>query len=148
NLDLDVLAGEFLILLGSSGSGKTTILKMIAGFTRPNEGSIILGGQDVTDLPAHKRDVGMVFQNYALFPHLTVAQNLAFPLDMRKVPKAEQRKRVDEALDIVRLPGLGGRYPRELSGGQQQRIAFARAIIYRPRLLLMDEPLGALDKRL
>jgi putative spermidine/putrescine transport system ATP-binding protein len=147
-IDLEVPRGEFLTLLGPSGSGKTTTLRMIAGFMTPDEGSIRIAGDEMTRVPAHRRDVGMVFQNYALFPHMTAAQNIAFPLQMRNVPRDEQKQRVDEALDLVKLATFGDRYPRQLSGGQQQRIALARAIVFRPRLLLMDEPLGALDKKL
>ena len=147
-IDLEVPRGEFLTLLGPSGSGKTTTLRMIAGFMTPDDGSIRIAGDEMTRVPAHRRDVGMVFQNYALFPHMTAAQNIAFPLQMRNVPRDEQKQRVDEALDLVKLGTFGDRYPRQLSGGQQQRIALARAIVFRPRLLLMDEPLGALDKKL
>ncbi|MEO6351092.1 MAG: ABC transporter ATP-binding protein [Candidatus Limnocylindrales bacterium] len=147
-VDLLVRDREFLTLLGPSGSGKTTILKMIAGFTMPTSGVIQIGDRDVSRLPTHKRNIGMVFQNYALFPHLTVDENVAFPLQMRRVARAEIRRRTVAALDLVRLADLGARYPRQLSGGQQQRVALARAIIFEPSLLLMDEPLGALDKRL
>jgi putative spermidine/putrescine transport system ATP-binding protein len=147
-IDLEVARGEFLTLLGPSGSGKTTTLRMIAGFMTPDEGSIRIAGDEMTRVPAHRRDVGMVFQNYALFPHMTAAENIAFPLQMRSVPRAEQKQRIAEALDLVKLASFGDRYPRQLSGGQQQRIALARAIVFRPRLLLMDEPLGALDKKL
>jgi putative spermidine/putrescine transport system ATP-binding protein len=139
---------EFLTLLGPSGSGKTTTLRMIAGFTQPTSGTIRLLDRDVTTLPPERRDIGMVFQSYALFPHLSAARNIAFPLEMRKEPRAEIERRVAEALRLVRLEGLGDRLPRQLSGGQQQRIALARAVVYRPRLLLMDEPLGALDRKL
>ena len=145
---LDVRRGEFLTLLGPSGSGKTTLLMMIAGLVEPSAGRICLEGEDITARPAYRRDIGLVFQNYALFPHLTVAENVAFPLEMRRQPRAEIAKAVAEALELVRLPHLGARYPRELSGGQQQRVAFARAIVFKPRLVLMDEPLGALDKKL
>ncbi len=148
DVDLVVRDREFLTLLGPSGSGKTTILKLIAGFTVPTSGRIQLGDRDVSRMPPHKRNIGMVFQNYALFPHMTVDQNLAFPLEMRRVDRAEIRRRVGEALERVHLSGLGGRFPRQLSGGQQQRVALARAIIFEPSVLLMDEPLGALDKRL
>jgi putative spermidine/putrescine transport system ATP-binding protein len=147
-LDLDIAAGEFVTLLGASGSGKTTTLMMLAGFTAPSEGSVLIGGRDVTHLPPGKRDLGVVFQNYALFPHLTVAQNLAFPLEMRGVPKAEIARRVADGLAQVQLIDKSERFPRELSGGQQQRIALARALIFSPQALLMDEPLGALDKNL
>ena len=145
---LDVRAGEFVTLLGPSGSGKTTTLKIVAGFIRPDTGKVVLDGRDLTHVPPHQRDIGMVFQNYALFPHLTVARNLAFPLEMRRLPKAEIARKVAAALDLVRLAGFGDRRPRELSGGQQQRIALARALVFGPRLLLMDEPLGALDRKL
>ncbi len=147
-LSLEIPAGEFMTLLGPSGSGKTTTLKIIAGFILPDEGAVVLDGTDLTRVPPHQRDIGMVFQNYALFPHMTVAENVAFPLDMRKVDRATIRTQVERALDLVRLPGLGSRRPRELSGGQQQRVALARALVFRPRLLLMDEPLGALDRKL
>ncbi|MCA1326406.1 ABC transporter ATP-binding protein [Herbaspirillum sp. alder98] len=147
-LDLDIKAGEFVTLLGSSGSGKTTTLMMLAGFTAPSSGQILIGGRDVTKLPPGKRDLGVVFQNYALFPHLTVAQNLAFPLEMRGVSKSEIARRVADGLAQVQLADKGERLPRELSGGQQQRIALARALIFRPQAMLMDEPLGALDKNL
>ena len=147
-VDLEVRDREFLTILGPSGSGKTTVLKLIAGFTSPTSGQIRIDGRDVSRTPPHKRNLGMVFQNYALFPHLTVEENLAFPLEMRRIDRAEVRRRIGQVLDIVRLPGMGKRYPRQLSGGQQQRVALARAIVYEPRVLLMDEPLGALDKRL
>ena len=147
-VDLTVGRGEFVTLLGPSGSGKTTTLRMIAGFTLQDEGTIEMSGDDMSRVPPHRRDVGMVFQNYALFPHMTAADNIAFPLQMRKVPRAEQRKQVAEALALVKLEKYGERYPRQLSGGQQQRIALARAVVFGPRLLLMDEPLGALDKKL
>jgi putative spermidine/putrescine transport system ATP-binding protein len=140
--------GEFLSLLGPSGSGKTTTLQMIAGLTHPTSGEIMLGGRPIGPLPPYKRDIGMVFQNYALFPHLTVARNIAFPLEMRNMPRAEIGRRVEGVLKLVDLPGFGDRYPREISGGQQQRVALARAIVFEPKLLLMDEPLGALDKNL
>lgn len=146
--DLDVPPGEFLTLLGPSGSGKTTLLSLIAGLVHADEGAVSIGGVDVTYSPPYARDIGMVFQNYALFPHMTVAQNVAFPLKMRKVGAVEARRRAAAALDLVRLPHLATRYPRELSGGQQQRIALARCIVYRPSIILMDEPLGALDKKL
>ena len=147
-LDLSIGRGEFVSLLGPSGSGKTTTLMMLAGFETPTEGEISLGGRRLNDLPPHKRNIGMVFQNYALFPHLTIAENVAFPLSVRGVPKAEQRARVARALAMVELPGVAGRRPGQLSGGQQQRIALARALVFEPALVLMDEPLGALDKRL
>jgi putative spermidine/putrescine transport system ATP-binding protein len=147
-VDLEVQPGEFLTLLGPSGSGKTTSLRLVAGFTHPTEGVIRIGGEDMTHTPPHKRDVGMVFQNYALFPHMTIRENIAYPLRMRRIPRNEQKRLVDEALALVRMESLGDRQPRQLSGGQQQRAALARAIVYRPRILLMDEPLGALDKKL
>ncbi|WP_250510648.1 ABC transporter ATP-binding protein [Caballeronia sp. GACF4] len=146
--DLDVAQGEFLTLLGPSGSGKTTLLSLIAGLAQADGGSIRINGVDVTDGAPYDRDIGMVFQNYALFPHMTVAENIAFPLQMRKVDAASAKKRVAEALEMVHLPHVAGRYPRELSGGQQQRIALARCMVYRPSIILMDEPLGALDKKL
>ena len=147
-VDLTVAAGEFLTLLGPSGSGKTTTLRMIAGFTVQSSGAIQINGTDVSTTPPYKRDVGMVFQNYALFPHMTAAENIAFPLEMRKVPRPQITQRVAEALKLVKLEAYGPRYPRQMSGGQQQRIALARAVVFQPRLLLMDEPLGALDKKL
>jgi spermidine/putrescine ABC transporter ATP-binding subunit len=147
-VSLDIHSGEFLTLLGPSGSGKTTTLMMIAGFETPTGGDIAIDGKSVVAIPPYRRNIGMVFQNYALFPHLTVADNIGFPLKQRGVPKAERTKLVGEALELVQLPGYGARYPRQLSGGQQQRVALARAIVFKPRLLLMDEPLGALDKQL
>jgi putative spermidine/putrescine transport system ATP-binding protein len=147
-VDLDVRQGEFVTLLGPSGSGKTTTLRMIAGFTVQSAGTIEIDGTDVGQIPPHKRDVGMVFQNYALFPHMTSGENIAFPLEMRKLPKAEIKRRVDDALRLVKLDSYAKRYPRQMSGGQQQRIALARAVVFEPALLLMDEPLGALDKKL
>jgi len=148
NVSLDVGEGEFVTLLGPSGSGKTTTLMLIAGFERPTIGEILVRGESVVARPPEKRDIGMVFQSYALFPHMTVFENVAFPLRTRRLAGPEVARRVDEALDAVRMPGLDGRYPRQLSGGQQQRVALARALVYRPSLLLMDEPLGALDKKL
>ncbi len=147
-IDLEVRRGEFLTLLGPSGSGKTTTLRMVAGFMSPGGGSIEIDGTDMTRVPPYRRDVGMVFQNYALFPHMTAADNVAFPLRMRRRPRAEIGRRVADALSLVKLGDLGDRYPRQLSGGQQQRIALARAVVFEPRLLLMDEPLGALDRKL
>jgi spermidine/putrescine ABC transporter ATP-binding subunit len=147
-LSLEVGAGEFVTLLGPSGSGKTTTLMMIAGFEEPTSGDIAIDGRSVVGVPPHRRNIGMVFQNYALFPHLTVAENIAFPLKQRGIDKATRARMVRDSLEMVRLPGYGLRYPRQLSGGQQQRIALARAIVFQPRLLLMDEPLGALDKQL
>src|SRR5580692_8807933 len=147
-VSLDIRSGEFLTLLGPSGSGKTTTLMMIAGFEVPSAGDIAIDGRSVVSLPPHKRNIGMVFQNYALFPHLTVAENIGFPLKQRGVDRATRAQKVAESLELVRLPGYQRRTPRQLSGGQQQRVALARAIVFRPRLLLMDEPLGALDKQL
>jgi spermidine/putrescine ABC transporter ATP-binding subunit len=147
-VELVIRGGEFVTLLGPSGSGKTTTVNMIAGFEFPTDGDIFINERPVTYLPAYKRDIGMVFQNYALFPHMTVSENIAFPLEMRRVGRAEREVQVREALSLVRLGGLGGRYPRQLSGGQQQRVALARALVFRPAVLLMDEPLGALDKKL
>jgi spermidine/putrescine ABC transporter ATP-binding subunit len=147
-LSLDVQEGEFVTLLGPSGCGKTTTLRMIAGFVRPSAGRVLMDGEDVTALPPGKRNVGMVFQDYALFPHLTVAENIGFGLRERRTPAPEIARRVRELLALVRLPGLEHRYPAELSGGQQQRVALARALAYAPRVLLMDEPLGALDLKL
>jgi putative spermidine/putrescine transport system ATP-binding protein len=147
-LDLAIQRGEFLTLLGPSGSGKTTTLMMLAGFESPTAGDILLDGKPITRTPPHKRNFGMVFQNYALFPHLTVSQNVAYPLTVRKVAKTEAAQRVARALDMVRLKGMDGRLPSQLSGGQQQRVALARALVFEPQLVLMDEPLGALDKQL
>ena len=148
NVSLEVGEGEFVTLLGPSGSGKTTTLMLIAGFEQPTGGEILMRGESVVGRPPEKRDIGMVFQSYALFPHMTVFDNLAFPLKTRRASAPSIAKRVEEALVSVRMPGLGARYPRQLSGGQQQRVALARALVYRPSLLLMDEPLGALDKKL
>jgi putative spermidine/putrescine transport system ATP-binding protein len=147
-LDLDVAKGEFLTLLGPSGSGKTTTLMMLAGFEIPTHGSITLAGQRIERVPPHRRNIGVVFQNYALFPHMTVGENLAFPLKMRRLPKAEVTQRVRHALDMVRMASFESRRPAQMSGGQQQRIALARALVFEPQLVLMDEPLGALDKQL
>jgi putative spermidine/putrescine transport system ATP-binding protein len=147
-VDLDVLAGEFFTLLGPSGSGKTTTLRLIAGFERPDEGRVELAGADVSGRPPYARDVNTVFQDYALFPHMSVADNVAYGLRVRKVAGAERRRRAAEALEMVRLPDVGGRRPSQLSGGQRQRVALARAIVNRPRVLLLDEPLGALDLKL
>jgi putative spermidine/putrescine transport system ATP-binding protein len=148
DLNLDVRKGEFLSLLGPSGSGKTTTLMMLAGFESPTRGEIRLDGQRLDDKPPHQRDIGMVFQNYALFPHLTIAENVAFPLSVRRVSRAEQKTRVKRALEMIELPHLANRRPAQLSGGQQQRVALARALVFEPSVVLMDEPLGALDKRL
>jgi len=147
-LDLQVTKGEFLTLLGPSGSGKTTCLMMLAGFEAPTAGSIRIRGRPIGDLPPRKRGIGMVFQNYALFPHLTVGQNLSFPLEVRGVDPEERRRRVARALGLVRLDGYENRKTTQLSGGQQQRVAIARALVFEPDLVLMDEPLGALDRRL
>jgi spermidine/putrescine ABC transporter ATP-binding subunit len=145
---LDIQSGEFLTLLGPSGSGKTTTLMMIAGFERPTSGDIAIDGRSVVAIPPYRRDIGMVFQNYALFPHLTVAENIGFPLKQRGLDRASRARQVAKSLAMVRLSGYEARYPRQLSGGQQQRVALARAMVFQPRLLLMDEPLGALDKQL
>ena len=147
-VDLDVASGEFFTLLGPSGSGKTTTLRLIAGFERPDEGRIELAGRDVTGLPPYVRDVNTVFQDYALFPHMTVGENVGYGLRVRGVPRRERRLRVDEILKVVQLPGLGDRKPVQLSGGQRQRFALARALVNRPQVLLLDEPLGALDLKL
>ncbi len=147
-VSLDVAQGEFVTILGPSGSGKTTVLTMIAGLSHPSGGSIHIGGRDVTQLPASRRNIGLVFQSYALFPHMTVFDNVAFPLSVRKVGAKETRARVAEALERVRLSGFGRRKPAQLSGGQQQRVALARAIVFKPDILLLDEPLGALDRKL
>lgn len=148
NIDLELTAGEFLTILGPSGSGKTTLLKIVAGFEREDDGEILLDDTDIAGMdPAH-RNIGMVFQNYALFPHMTVTENVAFPLRMRKIAKAEINRRTIEALELVKLGDFGDRLPKQLSGGQQQRVALARAVVYRPALLLLDEPFGALDRKL
>ena len=147
-VSLDVASGEFITLLGPSGSGKTTLLMVLAGFIRPDSGAVHFGDRDVSLLAPHKRDVGMVFQNYALFPHMSVGGNIGYPLRLRKVGQAEIADRVRRALDLVQLGGLGERNVDQLSGGQRQRVALARAIIFEPRILLMDEPLSALDKKL
>ena len=148
NLSLDIKDGEFLTFLGSSGSGKSTTLSMLAGFETPSSGEILVGGQSLVNVPPHKRDIGMVFQRYSLFPHLSVRDNIAFPLAIRKLVSAEREKRVDAMLKLVQLEPFAHRRPSQLSGGQQQRVAIARALVYEPRILLMDEPLGALDKKL
>ena len=147
-LDLDIERGEFLTLLGPSGSGKTTTLMMLAGFETPTEGEILLEGRPLSKLPPYRRAIGMVFQNYALFPHMSVAENIGFPLSVRGIAGDEIARRVQHALDMVQLPGFGSRRPAQLSGGQQQRVAVARALVFEPKLVLMDEPLGALDKQL
>ncbi|MDU9415176.1 MULTISPECIES: ABC transporter ATP-binding protein [Pseudomonas] len=148
DLNLDIRKGEFLTLLGPSGSGKTTSLMMLAGFETPTNGEILLAGRSINNVPPHKRDIGMVFQNYALFPHMTVAENLAFPLTVRGMNKTDISERVKRALSMVQLDAFRNRYPAQLSGGQQQRVALARALVFEPQLVLMDEPLGALDKQL
>jgi ABC-type Fe3+/spermidine/putrescine transport system ATPase subunit len=148
NLNLSIEKGQLVCLLGPSGCGKTTTLRMIAGFESPTEGKIIIQGQDVTDLPPNKRDTGMVFQNYALFPHMTVFKNIAYGLKNRKVPKGEIAGRVKNALEVVDMAGMEDRYPRQLSGGQQQRIAVARVLVLQPKILLFDEPLSNLDAKL
>src|SRR5581483_2438837 len=147
-IDLEVGSGEFVTLLGPSGSGKTTTLMMVAGFTPPSAGEIAIDDRPITGMAPERRNIGVVFQNYALFPHMTVFDNVAFPLRMRRQSRASIRARVEHALGMVHLAGLGGRLPRELSGGQQQRVALARALVFDPGLLLMDEPLGALDRNL
>jgi putative spermidine/putrescine transport system ATP-binding protein len=148
DVSLDIRPGEFVTLLGASGSGKTTLLRIIAGFLDASSGSMRLDDQELSRVPVHKRNIGMVFQNYALFPHMSVERNVAYPLARRRVPRAERAQSVAEALAAVELTGFEKRSPRDLSGGQQQRVALARAIVAKPRLLLMDEPLGALDRRL
>ncbi|MBW9054668.1 ABC transporter ATP-binding protein [Rhizobium mesosinicum] len=148
NLNLSIAQGEFLTMLGPSGSGKTTSLMMLAGFEAPSGGHIRIAGRSLESVPPHRRNIGMVFQNYALFPHMTVAENLEYPLRVRKMPKAERTERVRRVLDVVQMAALGERKPAQLSGGQQQRIALARAIVFEPDVVLMDEPLGALDKNL
>ncbi|UWQ92414.1 ABC transporter ATP-binding protein [Rhodobacteraceae bacterium M382] len=147
-IDLDIRENEFFALLGASGSGKTTLLRMLAGFETPNAGSILLDGQDISDILPNHRPVNLMFQSYALFPHMTVFQNIAYGLEMEKLPKPEIKQRVDEILGVIQLSPLANRKPDQLSGGQRQRVALARALVKRPRLLLLDEPLGALDKKL
>jgi putative spermidine/putrescine transport system ATP-binding protein len=147
-VSLDIEPGEFVTLLGPSGSGKTTTLMMLAGFEIPTAGEIYVDDDPIAAVPPYRRNIGMVFQNYALFPHMTVGENIAFPLQMRRLSKSEIAQKTREVLDLVGLPGYEGRYPRQLSGGQQQRVAVARALVFNPRVLLMDEPLGALDKQL
>src|SRR4051794_40220415 len=148
DVDLEIARGEFFTMLGPSGSGKTTTLRLIAGFERPDQGRIELAGRDVTGLPPYSRDVNTVFQDYALFPHMTVAENVEYGLRVKGVPRAERRLRVGEILKVVQLPGLGDRKPVQLSGGQRQRVALARALVNHPQVLLLDEPLGALDLKL
>ncbi len=147
-VSLVVPGGSLTTLLGPSGSGKTTALMMIAGFVEPDAGEVLIGGRGVTRVPAHRRSIGVVFQHYALFPHKTVFENIAYPLRARKTPRAEIRRRVGAVLETIRLPDVAERYPRQLSGGQQQRVALARALVFEPTVLLMDEPLGALDRKL
>jgi putative spermidine/putrescine transport system ATP-binding protein len=148
DLNLAVPRGEFLTMLGPSGSGKTTCLMMLAGFETATHGEIKLDGKPINNIPPHKRGIGMVFQNYALFPHMTIAENLSFPLEVRKIGKSEREEKVKRALDMVQMGDFGNRRPAQLSGGQQQRVALARALVFEPELVLMDEPLGALDKQL
>jgi len=148
DLNLSMPKGEFLTMLGPSGSGKTTCLMMLAGFETATHGKIMLDGASINEIPPHKRGIGMVFQNYALFPHMTVAENLSFPLEVRKIGKADREAKVKRALDMVQMGDFGGRRPAQLSGGQQQRVALARSLVFEPELVLMDEPLGALDKQL
>ena len=148
DLNLDIFEGEFLTLLGPSGSGKTTTLMMLAGFETPTHGEIFIGDRSIGNIPPHKRGIGIVFQDYALFPHMTVRENLSFPLQVRKISKDEVDRKVSKALEMVELSGFGARKPSQLSGGQQQRVALARALVFEPQLVLMDEPLGALDKNL
>ena len=148
SLSLNIEPGEFLTLLGPSGSGKTTLLNIIAGFTRPDSGAVLIGGEDMTDVPPHRRGIGVVFQNYALFPHMDVSENVAFSLKARKSGRDEIKRNVERALALVQLEGFGSRRIDQLSGGQRQRVALARAIVFRPKIILMDEPLSALDKQL
>ncbi|MEC8122133.1 MAG: ATP-binding cassette domain-containing protein, partial [Pseudomonadota bacterium] len=148
DLNLEIAKGEFLTMLGPSGSGKTTCLMMLAGFETATHGDILLKNVSINNIPPHKRGIGMVFQNYALFPHMTVSENLSFPLEVRKYRKSEREKKVKRALDMVEMGDFGSRRPAQLSGGQQQRVALARALVFEPELVLMDEPLGALDKQL
>src|SRR6266702_6355202 len=147
-VDLEIQRGEFFTLLGPSGSGKTTLLRLIAGFERPEGGTIELGGREISRVPPYARDINTVFQDYALFPHMSVAQNIEYGMRVRRVPRPERRMRAERALEMVRLTGLGGRKPTQLSGGQRQRVALARAIVNEPEVLLLDEPLGALDLKL
>lgn len=148
DFSLAVEKGEFVTLLGPSGSGKTTVLMMLAGFESVTNGQILIGGELITNKPAYKRNIGMVFQNYALFPHMTIYENLAYPLNIRKLPKEEVHNKVKESLAMIEMQDFGNRYPGQLSGGQKQRVALARALIFKPDIVLMDEPLGALDKKL
>jgi putative spermidine/putrescine transport system ATP-binding protein len=146
DLNLSMPRGEFLTMLGPSGSGKTTCLMMLAGFETATHGDIRLGGMSINDIPPHKRGIGMVFQNYALFPHMTIAENLSFPLEVRGMGKSEREEKIKRALDMVEMGNFGGRRPAQLSGGQQQRVALARALVFEPELVLMDEPLGAIGR--
>lgn len=148
NFDLDIKQGEFITLLGPSGSGKTTCLMLLAGFEQPTTGTILRDDRELTGVPPHKRDIGFVFQSYALFPHMTVFENIAFPMRVRKASKQQIEDSVHRVMEIVRLTGYGDRSPSQLSGGQQQRVALARALVYEPEIVLMDEPLGALDRQL
>ncbi|HSF92602.1 MAG TPA: ATP-binding cassette domain-containing protein, partial [Paracoccaceae bacterium] len=148
DLNLSIAKGEFLTMLGPSGSGKTTCLMMLAGFETATHGEIRLDGREINNIPPHKRGIGMVFQNYALFPHMSVAENLSFPLEVRKMGKSDREAKIMRALDMVQMGSFGGRRPAQLSGGQMQRVALARALVFEPELVLMDEPLGALDKQL
>ena len=148
DVTLEIDEHEFLTLLGPSGSGKTTLLMILAGFVKPEKGMVLITGKDMTEIPPFKRNIGMVFQNYALFPHMTVFENIVYPLKMKRIPRAKARNMVAEALQMVQLQGFENRRPAQLSGGQQQRVALARAMVFRPPILLMDEPLGALDKKL
>ncbi len=148
DVSLDIAEHEFVTLLGPSGSGKTTILMTIAGFIKADDGRVFVDGEDITEIPPYRRNIGMVFQSYALFPHMTVYENIAYPLKMRRIPRAKARQMVEEILEVVQLQGFEQRSPAQLSGGQQQRVALARALVFHPPILLMDEPLGALDKKL
>ena len=148
SIDLDIRQGEFISLLGPSGCGKTTTLHMIAGFSDPTRGQVVLNGKNITDIPPEHRDIGVVFQSYALFPHMTVSENISFGLEMRKMPRQERQQRIQEVLDMVSLSDMGPRYPAQLSGGQRQRVAIARALAIRPCLLLLDEPMSNLDAKL